>query len=69
MMMQIRQPANDLQEDDVPNDDDSRKVKSALADVINPTPKPRFVACSKLGKVIVVVSQTANASIGLKNTT
>ena len=41
-------------------------MKSALADVISQIPKPRFVACSILGKVIAVVSQTAKASIGLK---
>ena len=32
MMMQISQPANDLEDDDVANEEDSRKVKSALAD-------------------------------------
>ena len=68
VMMQIWQPANDLDEVDVAKDDDSRKVKSALADVLSQIPKPRFVACSILGKVIAVVSQTAKASIGLKST-
>ena len=65
--MQTRQPANDLEDDDVANDD-SRKVKATLADVISQIPKPRFVACSKLGEVIAVVSQTAKASIRLKKT-
>ena len=59
---------NDLDEVDVAKDIDSRKLKSALADVISQVPKPRFVACSILGKMIAVVSQTAKASIGLKNT-
>ena len=68
VMMQIWQPSNDLEEDDVANDDDSRKVKSALADVMSQIPKPRFVACSILGEAIAVVSQTAQATIGLKNT-
>ena len=66
VMMQIRQPTNDLDEVDVAKDEDSRKVKSAFADVISQIPKPRFVACSILGKVIAVVSQTAKASMGLK---
>ena len=64
--MQIRQATNDLEEDDVADQDGSRKMKSALADVSNQIPKLRFVACSILGKVKPVVSQTANASIGLK---
>ena len=64
--MQISQPANDLEDDDVANEEDSRKVKSALADLISQIPKPRFVACSILGKVIAVVSQTARASMGPK---
>ena len=64
--MQIPQPANDLEDDDVANEDDSRKMKSALADLISQIPKPRFVACSILGKVIAVVSQTAKTSMGLK---
>ena len=64
--MQISQPANDLEDDDVANEDDSRKKKSALADLISQIPKPRFVACSILGKVIAVVSQTARTSMGLK---
>ena len=67
VMMQIWQPTKDLEEDDVAKDDDSRNVKSALADVISQIPKPRFVACSILSKVIAVVSQTASASIALKN--
>ena len=66
VIMQIRQPTNDLDEVDVAKDDDSRKVKPALADVISQIPKPRFVGCSILGKVRAVVSQTASASIGLK---
>ena len=33
--MQISQPANDLEDDDVANEEDSRKVKSALADLIS----------------------------------
>ena len=69
VMMQIWQPVKDLDEIDVAKDDDSRKVKPALADVICQIPTPRFVACSILGKVIAVVSQTASASIGPKNTT
>ena len=64
--MQISQPANDLEDDDVANEEDSRKLKSALADLISQIPKPRFVACSILGKVIAVVSQTARTSMGLK---
>ena len=36
---------------------------------MNYLPKPRFIACSILSKKIAVVSQTATASIGLKNTT
>ena len=39
VMMQIRQPANDVEEDDVANDEDSRKVKSTLPDVIEQIPK------------------------------
>ena len=66
VMIQLRQPTTDLEHDDVANGDDSRKVKSALADVTSQIPKPRFVACSINGKVIAVVSQTANASMGLK---
>ena len=65
-MMQISQPANDPEEDNVANDDQSRKVRSAFADVISQIPKPRFVACSILGKVTEVISQTASASKGLK---
>ena len=68
VMMRKWQPTIDLDEVDVAKDDDSRKLKSALADVMSQIPKPRFVACSKLGKVRAVVSQTASASIGLKNT-
>ena len=64
--MQISQPANDLEDDDVANEEDSRKLKSALADLISQIPKPRFVACSILGKVIAVVSQRARTSMGLK---
>ena len=64
--MQIRQSANDRIDDDVTKDDDSRKVKSALAEVISQIPKRMFVACSILSKVIAVVSQTARATIGLK---
>ena len=64
--MQIRQPAKDLDDVDVAEDDDSPKVKSALAHVKSHIPKPRFVACSILDKVIAVVSQTTTASIGLR---
>ena len=64
--MQIWQPAKDLEEDAVANDDDLQKFKPALVDEISQIPKPRIVACSILGNVIAVVSQTARASIGLK---
>ena len=57
-----------LEEDDVAKDDDSRKVKSAFVDVISQIPKSRFLACAILGILIAVVSQTAKASEGLKNT-
>ena len=66
LVMQIRQPANDLVEVDVAKDSDCRKVISALADLTGLIPKPRFKACSRLGKVIAVVSQTTNAIKGLK---
>ena len=64
--MQIWQPANDRDEKNVAKDDDSREVKSALADVISQITKPRVVNCSILGQVIAVVSKTAKASKGLK---
>ena len=41
-------------------------MKSALAVEMSQIPKPKFVACSILGKVLAVVSQRAKASIGLK---
>ena len=47
--------------------EDSRKVKSAEADVMSQIPKPKFVACSVVGKERIEVSQTAKASIVLKN--
>ena len=55
VMMQTRQPANDLHEIVFDEEDDSRKEKSDVADVINEIPKLRFVACSMLCKVITVV--------------
>ena len=65
-MTQIWQPTNDLEDDDAANEDDSGKMKSEVADVLRHIPKPRFVACSTLGKVLEVVLQAANVSIGLK---
>ena len=41
-------------------------MESALADVIRQIPKPRFLVCSILGKVLAVLSPAANALIGLK---
>ena len=60
LMLQIKQPTNDQENDDVASEDDSRKVKSALADIKSQIPKPRLLACSILGKMKAVVSQTAN---------
>ena len=64
--MQILQPENDREAVDDVRDDDSRKLKSAEADVMSQMPKPKFVACSTLGNDITEVSQTAKASIVLK---
>ena len=44
VVMQTLQLTNDLEDDDVANDDDLQKVKSALADVICQIPKSIFVA-------------------------
>ena len=62
------QPTKDRKEDFFASEDDCRKGKSAIAYVIGHIPKPRFVACPILGKVIAVVPQTANASIELQKT-
>ena len=66
--MQRLQPSNDLEEEDVASDEDSRNMKSAVADVRSQMPNPTFVACSMLGRGIATVSQTAKASMGPKNT-
>ena len=68
VIMQILQPSNDLEERDVARDEDSQKVKSAVADVTSHMPNRKFLACSILGRGIAIVSQTAKASIGPKNT-
>ena len=75
VMMQRRQRTINLEEWDLPNEDDSQdkmfmminqqKMKSTLTDVISQIPNTGFVAFSILGKVTSVETKTANASIGL----
>ena len=66
IMVQILQPENDRQlvVDDAA--ENSRKAKSAEADVISQTLEPKFVACSMLGNDITEVQQTAKTSIVIK---
>ena len=45
VMMQMLQPSNDLEEEDVASDEDSRIVKSAVADVMIQMPNPKIEAC------------------------
>ena len=46
------QPENDRELVDDVEDQDSRKLKSAEANAMSQIPKPKFVACSVLGKDI-----------------
>ena len=66
VMMQMLQTENDREVVDEVKDEDSRKVKSADADLMSQIPKPKLVACSTDGNDITHVSQTTKASKVLK---
>ena len=66
VMMRMLQPGNDLEVVDDVIAGDSRKVKSAEAEVISQRSKHNLVACLIRGNDIIEVSQTTKASMALK---